>query len=460
MEYCAIQGVRTGEKFEEIFNQEGRFDFVLFDGVRSNNQICSDVSLVLNGALGRTISKIVRATSLSFRIRGQDGIRGKDFDQLHFISWKYEEYEAAFKVFLSKGELGDDLAADIIEVNKGLRNFSSDGILIGDDKIDGANTLSEEDDDTMVSANAISEEDVLFYLEQKFFYAGGSARFMYEYTKEELITELTVLFALVKDWTVFTSIDIPGGEAIAVNSLMQQFTDERGRNPKCLAVSQYVLLHAATKNTESLVDAVSAMAVLTGNPSLQGWAFELRQIEVIKSAFKERETGGSAYIGNTEGLALLPRSEIAYNGSLFVPDVNIGDDTCTIIWCLKWNQGCFDVAFYVGTKLVTLQFTNHSLKLQYVTSLRNALVAKGKTVSQVVHIAVVESDVQQFRFKTAEGTGRRTHDVDYTVNIFHTTSLARMEAGIGTVNERVELASGYKIDVYGKRKQPPGPGLG
>ena len=97
------------------------------------------------------------------------------------------------------------------------------------------------------------------------------------------------LFARVTNWEVLSSNDLPSGELAAANTLMlqQQFPNAAGF-PKCVAVSCCVLLYASERCTAGrFVDAVFAMANLTGNQSLKGWAFELNQLELIKTVFQD-----------------------------------------------------------------------------------------------------------------------------------------------------------------------------
>ena len=155
---------------------------------------------------------------------------------------------------------------------------------------------------------------------------------------------------LVKDWSTFTSNDTPNREAAAVISLLEQFM-ERNDLPHCVAASGYVLLHAADKrNGASLVTTVSNMAEFSGNPCLRGWTCEKQQMEVIKSVFKELQKvkdlgiASHAYIGTKEGLALSPNHKMSHDGEVFT-DCAIGDNGSTKIWCRKWNQGCFALAF-------------------------------------------------------------------------------------------------------------------
>lgn len=65
-EYYEMKGTRVAEKFEDYLeNEEGTFDLAVFDGVRTNVELCSLITTILNGELSAgKISKLIRATSL------------------------------------------------------------------------------------------------------------------------------------------------------------------------------------------------------------------------------------------------------------------------------------------------------------------------------------------------------------------------------------------------------------
>ena len=340
---------------------------------------------------------------------------------------------------------------DVEEVTKNLKRFEP-----GVDSMDlGAEQDSKREEKH--DGTTVSGEDVEFYVERKYHYAGGNTRFIYRFTMDNLVEELNFHFARVTNWEVFTSNDLPGAEQAAVNTLMQQSPDAAGF-PQCVAVSRYVLLHASERCSGRLVDAVYAMANLAGNPSLQGWAFELSQLELIKTVFKTiRASDATAaaedvYIGTKDGLAFAPRDETTYDGDMFPSNWKFLDDETTIIWCLKWNQDCFDVALYKKGTLITLQFTrqdDHSLKLQFITRLRKAIKDTGKEVEKVIHIGVVEADVTTFRFKAAEGTGRSNCEMEYIVKICHASPLEKIQSPTAhETKETLELALGYKISIH------------
>ena len=128
----------------------------------------------------------------------------------------------------------------------------------------------------------ITEDWLLKYAEDKFFYAAGCARYMYSRKVSALKGELSDYMKSVEDWKPFTTNDLPSGSSPAVNALMQQFTSversvfsaETETRTRATAVSKCVLLAAYDKCHEELLNAVESIAQATENPSLGGWSFE------------------------------------------------------------------------------------------------------------------------------------------------------------------------------------------
>jgi hypothetical protein len=210
---------------------------------------------------------------------------------------------------------------------------------------------------------------------------------------------------------------------VAVNTLMQQF--EGMSSP----VSKYILFRAYEKCQTELVKAVKAAAAndySNNNPALKGWAFELEQINLIRLSL-ESSPEHPIYVTNKKGLTFRPDSAIDFDQVKLLTNGNIQKEG-TIIWCLKWNQGCFDVAFYKEETLFTLHFTissEHSLKPRFIRKLRHALVEKGVVVNGVVHLGVGEGD-GAFRFKNDQsGTGRqrRALEPQFLIKAYHSPPL-------------------------------------
>ena len=191
----------------------------------------------------------------------------------------------------------------------------------GDDKQEENINMDEAVEDsvsTAVDVDILKDESLQDYVTHKYYYAGGSARFMFEYTTNALKVHLddTAKRLRAAEWEEFADGSVAPGSTHAVNSLMQQFSG------KAVAVSRYILFIAYEKAGAKLVQAVQAVADATGNSALKGWGFELRQLEIIKSAIKQSDLHGEAkVVRSKEGLAFRPLSDrqLDYDGSTLKP---------------------------------------------------------------------------------------------------------------------------------------------
>ena len=86
------------------------------------------------------------------------------------------------------------------------------------------------------------------------------------------------------------------------------------------------------------------------------------------------------------------------------------------------------MALFSDGRLVTLQFTasatSHSLKLEYVSQLRSALLPHGLLPKEkVLHWFIVKDDdvLEKFKHKTPSGTGSPSCRLEFTVSVCKST---------------------------------------
>jgi hypothetical protein len=371
-----------------------KFDVCICDGVRINDAKCKTLRAVLDGRLVGAVDsrtedsvidkkffKLIFVFSLQIRIspgketKGDHGV----VQEMAFDSWQEEDYDKA-----AASALMDDEPTKAIL----LRDWPMAA------KVLGTRTRKRND-----------RKRVLQVVKMKFHYAGGCPRYMFEMDVQALLSSLDVGFEAVEDPIVFTKTGLAG----KANSLMQQFSIEGGTT-MCTAVSKYVLLLAYKECRAKLTKAVRAVAEATSNPTLKGWAFELSQLDIIRSALEANGTTASRAVKNNK-LTFSPMAEVNFDGSTLDGNVKSG----SVIWCSKYNQALYDVAFFWEKTLVTLQFTRaakHSLKLVQMRHLRNAIIKQKTEIEFIVHLGVVEENVGAFSFgKVDNSTAAATFEV-------------------------------------------------
>jgi hypothetical protein len=391
---------KLGDLVEDIAkNQMPPFDFCLLDGARQKIDGCKNIMSYIN--LHFIDRKVIHITSLEFDIKGGEASGGTfGIDQhLHVDSWVRSEYESCYDA----GLLSHEEWIHLLETEE-------DDEEIGSDEEDGSNSNDEEKEDlAKIGAEMETDEKeaterkalVVALIERKFFYAGGSARLFFDHSLIDLLeTELKSLENRVSNemWTEFAELSIGYKTPSSVSTLLQKIGQE------VFPVSKYFMFLGYQKRKSQLVMALKAAARAADNPAMKGWAFELEQIDIVTT---KAEISHS--VSNDDGSLVLPvqNAFVEYDGALLTGDT---ESQAFVIFCKKWNQGCFDLAFVFGDELVTTNFTisaEHSLKVWYIRDLKIALKKNGREVTKVTHLAVLDavSTFERFKFKEATGTG-------------------------------------------------------
>jgi hypothetical protein len=133
-------------------------------------------------------------------------------------------------------------------------------------------------DDGKVSGDGDTADDVAWskVIEAKYYYAGGSARFMFDCRLSELksVQDNICCEVWCDDWKYFAQGRVFPSTPTAVNYLMQQFEGN------AFPVSKCILFRAYEKCRTELVESVKKTAVKI--PALIAWAFELEQIDLVR----------------------------------------------------------------------------------------------------------------------------------------------------------------------------------
>jgi hypothetical protein len=397
----AIASSKLGAAVDDVITKnkyaKAPFDLCIHDGAIDKLRLCSEMLSTLNTAVTNGVfARVIHVTSLAFSLSTGGQLLSGDGPvlRLSLDSWSEETYLEAVRCteFINA-----------METNRGPFSQDLEQALSKDSEADNSDEKDSEDVSNDDKGKIVEE-----VVTEKYFFAGGSARFMFQFSLHDLREELDIRMGAVdrNEWQYFAQNAVASGTPSAVNTLMQQF------NLRCSPVSKYVLIHAYNYCREQLVMSVRAAAVSSGNPTLKGWAFELEQIHLIRTSLNSRDPD-IKYVTNGNGWSFRPTSEVEFDESEF-QSYTCAPGSPIVIWCLKWNQGCFDVAFFMNATLVTVQFTvseKHSLKPQYIRQLRQALLDKKETVNKVLHVGVREVDWQELEFKTdTRGTGRQVNE--------------------------------------------------
>jgi hypothetical protein len=277
-----LNGANLLQVVEQLLSQQTReFDYCVLDGVRMD--ICKNLVDKLRSATRKkTILKVVFVTSFHFHLRHSDeplGIYLNRHWKMSFDSWNESDYDQV----AGSGMLRDESTR---------KRLLHDGkLLTNNDAVHNSNDRDDDDDD---------DEKVKQAVKLKYFYAGGSARFMFEFDLLQLKKQLSKWMEEVNrcdGWNTLACNTLAGkDETVSVNSLMQRFTHEPYLSfTKYLShvpVSEFVLRHAYTYCRDKLTDSVKSAGHCTNNPTWLRWAAELAELDKADLAFGSNKANG------------------------------------------------------------------------------------------------------------------------------------------------------------------------
>eukprot|EP00961_Rhodomonas_salina_P225665 3051064-Rhodomonas_salina.1 len=227
-------------------------------------------------------------------------------------------------------------------------------------------------------------------VESRYQVMGGSCRYMFEFSIEEVIRELKVGMQSITNYEVFLSHQIGERSGAFVNRLFARYRVEE--EEVWAPISKFVATELASKLGESFVHKV--MSAFPNNPVGQGFAFEM--------LFFARISHGQ------RGVVVIDRDKEEQEwGHFIVKDLEPGKRNS---WgskntkvCLKpktWNQGGYDAVLVVKeneNQLVRfVQLTKsscHELKMKYFSECLEALGIHGGDGWTVEIVFVVDKEI-------------------------------------------------------------------
>jgi len=233
-------------------------------------------------------------------------------------------------------------------------------------------------------------------LEEKFFYAGGSMRFMQQEiieTKDTIDDKIDT----VNDFMMLLRSQQGKSSTSATNTLTQTFGDNT------VPLSEYVMKILSRKVDMGFVE--QAAAIMRKNPSWQGWVFELRMMVLIRRG----SFTFTAMDGTKRSWTPQDRQTVRFNTNDNTTSLAVIPDNC----CLepeKYNQGCFDLIFFWNKERIDFfQFTiaqkGHQYKLKYIAAVLPALLQNNNASSTVeinFFVVVPKKNLPTFKIMASE----------------------------------------------------------
>jgi hypothetical protein len=348
--------------------------------IRSQDQY-TDAYLIVDGVTNekfQTITNLfggwILVSSVGMRLPN-DGISQSVPEVHHMDSWLLEDYYAALK--------DSDVLSKIATIETDCNYFG----------ITGSNLDA--------------------WIQAKYFYCGGSARFMLEFQVQVAIREInTALDSVVDPMLLLKNTEGVRSDS-SISTIRQCF------NEKYMMLSQYVmrrLLQVARGDLVAFI--VEAKSHAGDNPAFLGWIHEFEVLDNFRKcipAGTDRNLGVTGYEmllqhleddSVSETITLKCRSEKRFSNT---KDIEATFDSADVLWIPRFfNFACYDACLIMfsgkPTTLITFQATistSHSFKQESVASLINHLGGKASIPADlnVWHIFVLETSEQLKSFR-------------------------------------------------------------
>ena len=367
----ALEIVDTNiERIREILYEikESKRHIVFVDGYTLNGPKHIEIQMTCYSWLeeNRENKRLVIVCSMSARVKkklDEDLImKNKDF---HVYSWRLEEYKEAVQQEQFFNCIKDNLDSSSVE------QFPNNSC------------------------------DPLELVNSKFYFAGGSPRFMFDYKTSTVIDCLNQSVQCVQDiiWYLRGTIGDPSDQVI--NRLFNRYSDDYGKKEQSI-VSRYAAFKVAPKMGPELI----ASHANYRNPSMDGWLLEMLFFARLAK----------------DGVTLqkVDKEKMEWKqSSVLVVDIKEGKITKFPenegIWLKpkQWNQGGYD-AIYIDKHngLVRfVQITNdetRSLKIEcfagFLDTLRDSKVSFEIKTLEIVFIVEL-TKLEKFSISTITGQG-------------------------------------------------------
>jgi energy-coupling factor transporter ATP-binding protein EcfA2 len=238
----------------------------------------------------------------------------------------------------------------------------------------------------MLGEGGEKEEKII----NKYHYAGGSARWMFGFDVDRICCDIKKQIAKCDDFTKLIEDSSGPSSNVAVNHLRQK----RGENH--FIISNYVMRELVQKCDRSFIKALTNVSLIRGNPSFDGWIFEMDFLIQIREMCKDVNNPTLQLLNQDESNAEKWQGD-GYQTFTHPAELK-GRAFKHNMWLIpkKWNQGGYDAVELVDSESIRfVQVTRgetHDLKLHFMeTFLRESELVESMTKVDVVFVVPLES---------------------------------------------------------------------
>jgi KaiC/GvpD/RAD55 family RecA-like ATPase len=245
-------------------------------------------------------------------------------------------------------------------------------------------------------------EDRNQLIERKYAYAGVSARFMFDMTKADVITQIQRAMSSIKNFNDVRTLNLGASSTAAVNRIL--ITDFTSEICMPMLVSDYVR-KLLTRFKSTANDLVSATHYFRDHPVMNGWVFDCDFMEAVREdALSDGRTrsihyssAGVATLGESLSTTWRTKGFVRFEEDILGGNPGWDIDTDEMWMCPRvFYQGGYDLIQFVkidGTP--TLRFIQitvnmkHTLKAEYMRIFADDFNAKSYYNTRINNLEIV-----------------------------------------------------------------------
>jgi len=245
-------------------------------------------------------------------------------------------------------------------------------------------------------------------LAAKYYFAGGSSRFMFSISTEEVMEKLNIGLASVADISPYLYGDVGDRSNQAINRLLGRLPHPKNEFQfRVFIISRYASLLFTKKMGPEKVLAYAEHLRSLENPSLMGWIFEMLFFSVLrhrKEGVKLVNAENEAFVWpNAKPKRFDPLSsdftkEATRNNVWYQPE--------------KWNQGAYDAVFiapaaggYLVRFVQVASGDTHDLRLDIIHAFMNHCKQYFETKALEIMFLIPKTKLKVFKIGEVTGSG-------------------------------------------------------
>jgi hypothetical protein len=266
-------------------------------------------------------------------------------------------------------------------------------------------------------AKTLGDNDQVEYseevLKEKFFYCGGSARWMFNFTIEDITNTIDTKVEELFNFTSVLSGSAGMSSQLAVNTLYQQFRGSSSSQRINFFISEYAMRRIVERVGDEAANFMWNWATASNHPPVKGLAYEGKCMAAWKNTAMSLNL---IYLDKVTTRVITPRKRVPQvkvviskgrtqsilrldaKGCLDTANLAQGSTDIMII-PEKWNQECFDFVFIQDKDLYCAQCTlqsSHSRSLGAIGKLVKACQENQIVVGNIHLVAL--TDQTEFKF--------------------------------------------------------------